>query len=47
VLIEHGGGGGKNAAPVAAKVVEAWEKLSKRRLASRGNEVTHPEGAHL
>jgi penicillin-binding protein 2 len=47
VLIEHGGGGGKNAAPVAAKVVEAWEKLSKRRLASRGSESTHPEGAHL
>jgi penicillin-binding protein 2 len=47
VLIEHGGGGGKNAAPVAAKVVEAWEKLSKRRLASRANEATRPEGAHL
>ena len=47
VLIEHGGGGGKNAAPVAARVVEAWQKLTKRRLAARGNAPAHQAGAHL
>jgi penicillin-binding protein 2 len=47
VLIEHGGGGGKNAAPVAMRVVDAWQKLSKRRLATRGSEASHKDGASL
>lgn len=47
VLIEHGGGGGKNAAPVAMKVVDAWQKLNKRRLAARGPERTREAGANL
>jgi penicillin-binding protein 2 len=38
VLVEHGGGGGKNAAPVALRVVDAWQKLGKRRLASHDAE---------
>lgn len=46
VLIEHGGGGGKNAAPVAMRVVEDWQKLSKKRLVARGNEG-RKEGASL
>jgi penicillin-binding protein 2 len=47
VLIEHGGGGGKNAAPVAMRVIDAWQKLSKRRLAVRGSDAARREGASL
>jgi len=47
VLIEHGGGGGKNAAPVAMRVVDAWQKLGKKRLAARGGESSRRDGAHL
>jgi hypothetical protein len=47
VLIEHGGGGGKNAAPVAMRVVDAWQKLNKKRLASRVSEPSKTDGAHL
>jgi len=47
VLIEHGGGGGKNAAPVAMRVVDAWQKLEKRRLASHDTEDAKREGASL
>lgn len=47
VLIEHGGGGGKNAAPVAMRVVDAWQKLEKRRLASHESEDAKKEGASL
>jgi penicillin-binding protein 2 len=32
VLIEHGGGGGKNAVPVAMRVVQDWQKLKQQRL---------------
>jgi penicillin-binding protein 2 len=35
VLIEHGGGGGKNAVPVAMRVVRDWQKLKADRLSSR------------
>lgn len=35
VLIEHGGGGGKNAVPVAMRAVKAWQELKQKRLASR------------
>lgn len=31
VLIEHGGGGGKNAVPVASRVVRDWLKLRERQ----------------
>jgi penicillin-binding protein 2 len=47
VLIEHGGGGGKNAAPVAMRVVDAWQKLNKKRLAARVTEPSKKDGAHL
>jgi penicillin-binding protein 2 len=33
VLVEHGGGGGKNAVPVAMRVVKAWGELKQKRLA--------------
>jgi penicillin-binding protein 2 len=35
VLIEHGGAGGKNAVPVAMRVVEDWQNAKAKRLASR------------
>ncbi|MBN1606366.1 MAG: penicillin-binding protein 2 [Polyangiaceae bacterium] len=31
VLIEHGGGGGKNAVPVASRIVRDWQKLRSTR----------------
>lgn len=37
VLIEHGGGGGKNAAPVAMQVVRDWQKLKAKRLEARAS----------
>ena len=35
VIVEHGGGGGKNAVPVASKVIADWQKLKAKRLAAR------------
>ena len=32
VLVEHGGGGGKNAVPVAMQVVRDWQRLKQQRL---------------
>lgn len=32
VLVEHGGGGGKNAVPVAMQVVRDWQNLKSERL---------------
>ncbi len=37
VLVEHGGGGGKNAAPVAMQVVRDWQKLKAKRLEARAS----------
>lgn len=33
VLVEHGGGGGKNAVPIASRVVKDWQSLKQKRLA--------------
>ena len=35
VLVEHGGGGGKNAVPVAMRVVRDWQKFKADRLSAR------------
>jgi penicillin-binding protein 2 len=35
VLVEHGGGGGKNAGPVAMRVVRDWQKMKEKRLSSK------------
>jgi penicillin-binding protein 2 len=35
VLVEHGGGGGKNAVPIAMRVVDDWQKLKAKRLSAR------------
>lgn len=37
VLVEHGGGGGKNAVPVATRVVAEWQKLKEKRLSARAS----------
>jgi penicillin-binding protein 2 len=37
VLIEHGGGGGKNAVPVAMRVVRDWQKMKEERLAAKSS----------
>jgi penicillin-binding protein 2 len=35
VLVEHGGGGGKNAVPIAMRVVRDWQKLKEKRLSTK------------
>lgn len=35
VLVEHGGGGGKNAVPIAMRVVNDWQKMKEKRLSSK------------
>jgi penicillin-binding protein 2 len=43
VLVEHGGGGGKNAVPIAMQVVRDWEKSKlKRVVPHRGNKRKGP-----
>jgi penicillin-binding protein 2 len=37
VLVEHGGGGGKNAVPIGMRVVEDWQKLKEKRLTARAS----------
>ncbi|MBN2195578.1 MAG: penicillin-binding protein 2 [Polyangiaceae bacterium] len=34
VLVEHGGGGGKNAVPVGMRIVQDWENLKAKRTAA-------------
>jgi penicillin-binding protein 2 len=42
VLVEHGGGGGKNAVPVAMRVVSDWQKLKEKRLSARASAANPP-----
>ena len=35
VLVEHGGGGGANAVPIAMRVVRDWQKMKSERLEAR------------
>ncbi len=35
VLVEHGGAGGKNAVPVAMRIVRDWQNLKAKRFAAR------------
>ncbi|HXS19491.1 MAG TPA: penicillin-binding protein 2, partial [Polyangiaceae bacterium] len=39
VLVEHGGGGGKNAVPVAMQVVRDWQQLKADRLQKRAERL--------
>ncbi len=43
VLVEHGGGGGKVAVPVASRVVRDWAKLKAKRLAASGPKTRAPD----
>jgi penicillin-binding protein 2 len=43
VLVEHGGGGGKNAVPIAMRVVRDWQKLKEKRLSAKDSD--EPDGA--
>jgi len=36
VLIEHGGGGGKNAVPIASRVVLEWQKRREKQVSGKG-----------
>ena len=45
VLIEHGGGGGKNAVPVAMRVVRDWQKLKISRLEARAKGRKKPKAS--
>ncbi len=47
VLIEHGGGGGKNAVPVAMRVVEQWQQLKAKRMLARAAATEDEEGNAL
>jgi penicillin-binding protein 2 len=40
VIVEHGGGGGKNAVPVAMRVVRDWQKLKEKRLSARADDAS-------
>jgi penicillin-binding protein 2 len=44
VLIEHGGGGGKNAVPVAMRVVRDWQKMKADRLAAKSSDPAAGKG---
>ena len=45
VLVEHGGGGGKNAVPVATRVVRDWQKLKEKRLSARADSSDSDKGS--
>jgi hypothetical protein len=40
---ERGGGGGKNAVPIAMRVVRDWQKLKEKRLSAKSD--AEPNGA--
>jgi penicillin-binding protein 2 len=41
VLVEHGGGGGKNAVPIAMRVVRDWQKLKEKRLSAKDGDASN------
>ena len=47
VLVEHGGAGGKNAVPVAMRIVRDWQKLKETRLAARATARQARKGSAL
>ena len=42
VLVEHGGGGGANAVPVAMRVVRDWQHMKAERTAARDKDAAPP-----
>jgi len=47
VLVEHGGGGGKNAVPVAMRVVKDWQELKLSRLSAKASAKKQAAGGAL
>jgi penicillin-binding protein 2 len=47
VLVEHGGGGGENAAPVAMRVVRDWQKMKADRLSARASSGASAQKGNL
>jgi penicillin-binding protein 2 len=47
VLVEHGGGGGKNAVPVAMRVVKDWLELKLNRLSAKAAAKKQSAGGPL
>jgi penicillin-binding protein 2 len=47
VLVEHGGGGGKNAVPVAMRVVSEWQRLKEKRFSARASAQAAPKRSSL
>ncbi len=47
VLVEHGGGGGKNAVPVASRVVRDWQKMREKKPESREPGIDMPESEEV
>jgi penicillin-binding protein 2 len=43
VMIEHGGGGGKNAVPVASRVVQEWQKFKEKQNSGKPASHDDPE----
>jgi penicillin-binding protein 2 len=42
VLVEHGGAGGKNAVPIASRLVREWERLKEKRASTRASALRNP-----
>jgi penicillin-binding protein 2 len=43
VMVEHGGGGGKNAVPIASRVVQEWQKLRAKERESAHSSPSDPD----
>jgi penicillin-binding protein 2 len=43
VMVEHGGGGGKNAVPIASRVVQEWQKLRAKERDSAHASPSDPD----
>ncbi len=47
VLVEHGGGGGKNAVPVAMRVVQDWQEMKRRKVSPEARKARQAEEQEL
>jgi penicillin-binding protein 2 len=47
VLVEHGGGGGKNAVPVAMRVVQDWQEMKGKKVSPEARKARQAEEQEL
>jgi penicillin-binding protein 2 len=47
VLVEHGGGGGKNAVPVAMRVVQDWQAMKGKKVSPEARKARQEEEQQL